>query len=130
MKMLSLLFTGVVPMLAYGSVYAKQAGLSAITVGCMWTILLTASVCLKITLSGIADRYGKRRLIFFGSVLACTFSAFLLSFISIPNVGHPVSLLCHNLTFVQSCHNHFNNVTLNRMKKKNSEGSVTCRVRY
>lgn len=115
-------------MLAYGSVFARQAGLSAVTVGCMWTLLLLTSVCVKIALSGFADKYEKRRLIFCCSVFLCAVVAFLLSFISTSTIGHPVHILCHTETFFESCRDHIDTNALDKIKRNDPEGSVTCRV--
>lgn len=104
--MLTFLFLGTAPLVNFGPVIAKQMGISAVSLGVLYTVLPVIGLAVRVLLSGFADKFKKRRFVLLCSLSFGIFAVFFMNFMQISSPGRNVTFMCSMETFFSSCNNH------------------------
>lgn len=105
-------------------------GLSAVSLGVLYTMCPMIGLAVRVLLSGLADKFKKRRSVLLSSLSSGIFAVFFMNFMQISSPGRNITFMCHMETFFSSCNNHSPTLDPFDPSKmwKDIQGVINCEV--
>ncbi|PSN34533.1 hypothetical protein C0J52_19089 [Blattella germanica] len=118
---------GLVGILSFLPLFARQLGFSGITVGTIYTVLPISGVLGRIFFGAVADRFQIQKSIFLGSMIMMTISFFMTQFIPEVPTSSSVELTCDKLTYFKACKSDIDSCALSdMMADANENTTILC----